>query len=175
MPSDKTKITLLAITSRGYVQPLIALGVGLKKAGYKVTVAAHHRNRDWIESYGLGYSPVHLDYKALLQKEGQTWLKSGDNPLKALGGWLDFLQASKSQIDELLDDCLNASQGTDAIINAPLLPGYHIAEKLRIPCFLFLPYPLYPTKEFPCPEFSFMGNWEFSTKQHTHSMSRQPG
>jgi sterol 3beta-glucosyltransferase len=155
MPSSKTKITLLAITSRGYVQPLIALGVGLKKAGYKVTVAAHHRNRDWIESYGLGYSPVRLDYKALLQKGGQTWLKSGDNPLKALGGWINLWQKGMSQVNELLDDCLDACQGTDAIINTPLLPGYHIAEKLHIPCFLFMPTPLHPTGDYPCPELPF--------------------
>ena len=57
------KIAILSYGSRGDVQPFVALGVGLQAAGYKVTLATPPRFGNFIESYGLGFTPLAGDPK----------------------------------------------------------------------------------------------------------------
>ncbi len=53
-----TKITVLSLGTRGDVQPIIALGKGLGKAGYGVTVAAKTEFEELVTHHGLLYSSL---------------------------------------------------------------------------------------------------------------------
>ena len=57
----------LTIGSRGDVQPYIALGLGLKEDGHKVTIVTHDEYQDWIEGFGLQHRSAGGDPGALMK------------------------------------------------------------------------------------------------------------
>ncbi|MBZ0282018.1 MAG: glycosyltransferase [Anaerolineae bacterium] len=76
------RILLIGFGSRGDVQPLVALGKGLRQAGYEVAIAAGINFQQWIESEGFGFEPFHVDVEAYMQTDlGKEWLgESSHNP-----------------------------------------------------------------------------------------------
>ncbi len=145
-------IVILAIGSRGDVQPLVALGRGLKKSGHRVIIATHRPNRKLVESHGLTFLPIRFDFKKFFQKKGaQAFLVPREDTLKSVAGLMRFMKAIEPIADNLWEDCLKACRNADAILSVPILPGVHIAEKKDIPCFHIGFYPLTEAEEFPCP------------------------
>jgi len=57
----------LTIGSRGDVQPYIALGLGLKKEGHRVTIATHEEYKGWIEGFGIEHRTTGGDPGALMK------------------------------------------------------------------------------------------------------------
>ncbi|KAG5641414.1 hypothetical protein DXG03_005259 [Asterophora parasitica] len=57
----------LTIGSRGDVQPYIALGLGLKKEGHRVTIVTHEEYKDWIVGFGIGHRTAGGDPGALMK------------------------------------------------------------------------------------------------------------
>ncbi len=57
------RITLLIAGTRGDVQPAIALGVGLKKAGYEVRLVTFEAFRELAFEHDLDYRPIRLDMR----------------------------------------------------------------------------------------------------------------
>mgnify|MGYP005844334155 CR=1 FL=1 len=76
------RILLFGFGSRGDVQPLIALGKGLQRAGYAVSLAAGINFQSLVEGEGLEFEPVHVDVEQYMKTEiGQAWLgESSHNP-----------------------------------------------------------------------------------------------
>lgn len=71
------QITLLAVGSRGDVQPALALGVGLRRAGHSVCVGSYAQFAGLGASHGLAFRPIAGDIQALLQsEEGRAVLDS---------------------------------------------------------------------------------------------------
>jgi sterol 3beta-glucosyltransferase len=52
------RFTILAHGSRGDIQPYIALGLGLQRAGHAVRLAAPILYQDFITAYGLEFAPL---------------------------------------------------------------------------------------------------------------------
>lgn len=77
------RILLIGYGSRGDVQPLVVLGVGLKQAGYDVAIGAGVNFRDMVIDAGLGFEPFQTDIEALMNSEiGKAWAnKSSGNSL----------------------------------------------------------------------------------------------
>ncbi len=99
------RILLFGFGSRGDVQPLVALGKGLREAGYEVSVAAARDFRAWIEGEGLTYALINVDMEAAMQSEiGKNWLGgSSNNPraeMQAMKHMADTFAASVS--DDIL-------------------------------------------------------------------------
>ena len=57
----------LTIGSRGDVQPYIALGLGLKAQGHRVTIVTHEEYKDWVEKWGIGHRTAGGDPGALMK------------------------------------------------------------------------------------------------------------
>lgn len=57
----------LTIGSRGDVQPYIALGLGLKEEGHRVTIVTHAEYKPWIEGFGLQHRPAGGDPGELMK------------------------------------------------------------------------------------------------------------
>ncbi len=139
------KICLLTFGTRGDVQPYVALGVGLKKAGHEVSLATLDEFKSLTAEYGLRYAPLRGDFlKAAQSAEGRG------NPLKLIGQYIEMAR------DTLADEWLHAQQAEVLVYNSAAFGGYSIAEKLGIPAFASSPIPLYsPTQAFPSPFFPF--------------------
>lgn len=139
-PSRKLQITILTVGSRGDLQPYCALGIGLKRAGHKVKVAAHENFESFVRKFDLEFAPIAGNIQEFLQsKQGQR-LIAGEK-LKPEEGDKLLLQQ--------LESAWAASIGSEVIIYTPLATfGYHIAEKLGVPCFFASVMPLTPTGMF---------------------------
>jgi len=72
-------ITIISLGTRGDVQPYVALGLGLKKAGHNVNLATHGEFSSFVDDYGLDFSPVEGNIQALLDGDaGKGMLGSGN-------------------------------------------------------------------------------------------------
>jgi sterol 3beta-glucosyltransferase len=139
------RITILTIGSRGDVQPYIALGIGLQRAGHTVRFATHAIFESWVRSYGLDFALVRFNPQDIVNRpEAQ---KSKANIVR-------FMRAVRRivgpQFHAVFEDFWQASQGAEAIIGSLAAFGaYDCAEKLHVPLIMGLLQPLIPTRAFP--------------------------
>ena len=61
------KVTLVAVGTRGDVQPMLALGQTLQQRGHTVKIAAPPNFGKWITDHGFAFAPVGADKKQYLQ------------------------------------------------------------------------------------------------------------
>ncbi|MBW4505629.1 MAG: glycosyltransferase [Scytonematopsis contorta HA4267-MV1] len=141
----KLRITILAVGSRGDMNPFCALARALKQAGYVVKIITHKIFEEFVTQQGIEYAPIAGDYKELFFTEAGYQLLEGKTSSNLIS-------------DEILQqqflDAWEACQGSDAII-FPLLAtwGYSIAEALNVPGFLAGHQPVSPTRDFPVFKF----------------------
>jgi sterol 3beta-glucosyltransferase len=165
-------ITLLTSGTRGDVLPYIALGEGLRDAGYNVRIAAPRGFANLITNMGgetppLQFSPFDGNPTDLLIEQGdQTPMTLGTNPIHSLLATRNFLRQARPLYRQMLHTAAEACRGTDILIHGlPTLWGAHIAEGLGIPAVRALLQPLAPTREFPSTLLPFrsslfgIGNW----------------
>ncbi len=77
------RICLLAWGSRGDVQPLVALGRGLRTAGYEVSVAAGRDFTPTITAAGLTADPFDIDIAEATQSDlGRRWLEGSSGGIR---------------------------------------------------------------------------------------------
>jgi sterol 3beta-glucosyltransferase len=146
------RITLLAVGSRGDVQPLVALGLGLLERGHRVRLATHGEFRELAESVGLETRVLGgLSIPALMH---EMTAHAG----RRAGGrlFLDFLPGLKhlrAGMAPLLDDCLHAVSDADAVGFSPQLLSLagSLAETGRRRLFCTCLQPVIPTAAFPSP------------------------
>src|SRR5215212_112023 len=131
-------ITILALGSRGDVQPYAALGKGLKSAGHDVRFVTFEGFASLIAENGLDFHPVHGDAKSLVASAGADTLALVRSFGSLAEGYAHDLSAP--HLGE-----------TDLIINQlPVgLYGFDLAEKYGIPMVLAAVFPLARTAAFP--------------------------
>ena len=142
------QITLLAIGSRGDIQPLIALGVGFKQAGYEVQLGAPANFQNIIEQYGLVFFCIAPDFtKVMASETGHRMMTAGENAIL----YLDCMaKIAESFYEQMMESTWRACQGTDAIIYSSLSQvGYLLGKKLGIPTWATWIYPIGRTRHFP--------------------------
>ncbi len=145
------KILMLTLGSRGDVQPYVALGRGLQRAGHAVRLATAEPFAEFVTSNGLEFVPLTGKFLDVMQtSEGKAAFAGKANALK-------LLREMKPMMRQMMDDGWQAAAGVDAVIYHPKpLSGYSIAEKLDVPAILAVPLPLYsPTRAFPSPILPF--------------------
>lgn len=143
------RITLLISGSQGDVQPAIALGVGLKTAGYEVHLVTFEVFRSLVVEHGLDYSPIHLDMPAILAQRGRPDLF--DSGAMAVRFLPEIIKMYQVMFEQMTRDFWEASLGSDALIGGPASDwiAYAIAEKLGVPYINSSVLPLAPTRLFP--------------------------
>ena len=141
------RITVLAMGSRGDVQPFIAIAYRLQQTGYSVEVAANIDFEGLIRSYGLKFISLGANTQDLLYTpEGQKMIQSGN----FLAGLQYYRKHARKQMMDVQQASWKACQGTDLLIYSGLqLWGGSIAEKLRIAAYPVFLIPFFPTREFP--------------------------
>lgn len=143
------KITILTTGSRGDIQPFIALGRGLKQAGYHVKLATHDTFQEMAQQYGLEFAAIAGDVQSMMASEaGQNMLQS-QNPIVLIKQYAQMVQPLVAQA---ITDSWAACQGSDALIfTATAVWGYDIAEALGIPGFFASLMPQSSNPDFPYP------------------------
>lgn len=155
------RIAILALGSRGDVQPFVALGLELQKLGHSVRVAAAADYEDLISDYGLRFAPLVGNISDIMNFELVYDALDAANRLLPLG----FARSFVSQIDPLVDqvfaDCWQACQGAEALVVATLgiYPGLSIAEKLDLPIYPVQMYPAATTRTFADVSFLQLPRW----------------
>lgn len=147
------RIVLVSEGSRGDIQPFIALGGGLKKAGYEVTVVTGRNFESFVTGYGLEFRGLSIDYEQLMRST-DIMHQHRSNPLTTfIRRWRSIRETFIPLIERSLRETWQACLDADMMIyNPKVLAGYHIAEKKRIPSAVCLHAPLIvPTGEFANP------------------------
>jgi UDP:flavonoid glycosyltransferase YjiC (YdhE family) len=131
-------ITILALGSRGDVQPYAVLGSGLKSAGHQVRFITFESFASLIAEQGLDFHPISGDAQALVASGGANMP----------GLVRSFTGLAKGYARSLSDPDLGE---TDLIINQ--LPGglygFDLAEKYNVPMILASVIPLVRTNTMP--------------------------
>ncbi len=142
------RITILTAGTRGDVQPYVALGAGLLRAGHAVCLAAEGSFEALARQHGLEFAPLRTEFVSLAQSDqGKAALAGGKS--------LSLIKTVMPMLRNMLDDAWEAASDSEAILYHPkAMAGQHIAEKLDIPCFLAMAQPaLSPTGAFANPLF----------------------
>ncbi|MBD2452482.1 glycosyltransferase, partial [Nostoc sp. FACHB-152] len=109
-PNRKLKITILTVGSRGDVQPYCALGMGLKRAGHEVTVAANENFEPFVRQFDLEFAAIAPNMQEFLQSKRGIRLIAGEK-LKP--------QTKEKQLRQQMQSAWVACQGTEVIIYTP--------------------------------------------------------
>ena len=127
------RIDVLAIGSRGDVQPYVALGLGLQNAGFRirlVTLAGFDRFvRQWgLDHLAIGGSPQDIAQTAA----GRDWIQKRSTVPGFLRG---FVRVAGPLIEEGVANYSKNSGDVGAIISSPLglLVADSVAERYNIP------------------------------------------
>ncbi len=143
------RIAIIALGTRGDVQPYIALGKGLKEAGDTVRLVTTQEFETLVIAQGLEFWCMRGNTQAKMEenKELSEILEHG-NFLKIFR--LMAKEAQRTAI-ELLDDGFAACQGMDLLITGlvSIFICLSLAEKLKIPLLQTYLVPFTPTKDFP--------------------------
>ena len=146
------RITILAIGSRGDVQPLLALAVGLLQTKrHKIRFAAPDNFESLAREHNLEFFPLGVDTQKIL---GAGNLASGmESGRNFLLWFLQVLRLIRPMIDQLMERTWLACQDAELIVFSTIgIGAYHVAEKLGVPCFMATPIPgLAPTRAYPNP------------------------
>lgn len=146
------RCTVLAIGTRGDVQPLLTLAAGLRAAGVNVVCATHADFADAARALGLTTKIVLGDSAPFFGGAvGVAMRDRAGNP-EALRRFLDnYLPLA---YEKLLGALTEAGRDTDAVIAWPFGRGLtSLAEAFRIPVIVACPYPPphLPSTLFPSP------------------------
>ncbi len=142
-------ITIVSLGSRGDVQPYVALGRGLKEAGFEVRIATHEAFADFVGRHGLEFAPIEGDPRqAMEEQSGQQWMESGRNVVKFIRGLQNL--TTFEGLEKGLNDTAEACRGTDAILYTVLgAAGYHVAEQMKVPALYLLLQPFSRSRKVP--------------------------
>lgn len=157
------RLTIIAVGSRGDVQPCIALGRGLSDAGYAVRVVTLESFESLVRQQGLDFFPIAGDAQALTREmivrqmngKGLHLLHMYRGIMRTFGAITESYRESFS--DEALHD-------SGAILSQ--LPGgfygYDLAEYLRVPYVALSVIPQEITAAWPLsllPSRLSLGGW----------------
>lgn len=142
------RIAIIALGSRGDVQPYVALGKGLQRAGHAVRLLAPENFAELAASHGLDFRPMRGDVQAVAESpEMQALLEKGD--FLAINAHTARL--AKEAALHWAEDGLAACRDMELVVAG--IGGQNtaiaLAEKLQIPCVQAPVVPFSPTAAFP--------------------------
>jgi vancomycin aglycone glucosyltransferase len=139
------RIALSAVGTRGDVQPILALGLALRRRGHDVRLCAPPDFHDLSFDAGLPFFPVGHDIHQLITS---TFPDIARRPLAPL-------RIADEMIRFQFDDLRKACEGAQVLVGAGMqLAGPSIAEHLGLPYFYALYSPVVlRSREHPAPLF----------------------
>lgn len=142
------RTTMIAPGSRGDVEPYLALGKGLIKAGHSVRLVSHQDFVNFVREHDVDFWPLPGSVQNIAQNGDMRRLLEGGNFIAILS---QMAQEARNNVLEMTRVGLEACQGVDLIVAGigGLFSGIAIAEKLEIPLLQAYYIPFTPTKAYP--------------------------
>lgn len=125
------RIAIIALGSRGDVQPYIALGKGLKAAGHTVRLLTHE-NFEWlVDSQGLEFWPLKGNVQEFMDTPKMRELLEKGNFI-AISAYA--AKAAKGAAIDWAEGGLAACQDVDLLVSGVggLFVGLALAEKMKV-------------------------------------------
>ncbi|WP_420643396.1 glycosyltransferase [Candidatus Leptofilum sp.] len=141
------RIVIIALGSRGDVQPYVALGKGLLAAGHEVRLMTHDAFEPLVTAHGLEFWIARGNVQAVAESdEMQALLEKGN--FLAINAYT--AKAAQKAALEWAEDGLVACEGADLIIAGlgGFFMGLSLAEKLNLPVVQAYYVPFTPTSAF---------------------------
>jgi sterol 3beta-glucosyltransferase len=144
------EIAIVASGTRGDVQPYVALGRGLKNAGYHVRLLTNDSFESLVTEAGLTFCSTGESVEALLQNEEWRKTVESGNFMSILLRMRSEMQRGGAEIARRLPGLLN---GSDLIVTGTsgMTGVFSVADMLKIPVIEAHVVPFTPTHEFPSP------------------------
>ena len=144
----RRRIAIIALGSRGDVQPYVALGKGLKDAGHEVRLITHEDFAALAVAHGLDYHTARGSVQAVAESDEMRALLAKGNFLAITRR---TAQEAKRAMRYWAEDGLAACRGMELLIAGigGLFIGLALAEKLAVPLMQAHLVPFTPTGEFP--------------------------
>jgi sterol 3beta-glucosyltransferase len=136
---------IVAIGSRGDVQPYVALALGLMERGHRTTVMAHENFKEFVEGYGVEFHPLEGNVEEMLHSdEALKMLKSG-----RILAFAKYLRKTREAVSQnLYNGCLKADVLVASLLGMPWVDS--VAEKTGKPwAIVQLNLPATSTTAFP--------------------------
>ncbi len=153
------KITIFAAGSQGDIQPCVALGSGLQRAGYEVCLAAPEDFAGFVQRHGVGFHPLRGDVQKIMASDtARKFMEtSGSNPLKSIQAIRTLIAPV---VQQMAADALKACRSAEGIICLGVFSafGQTFGEALGKPVIHIEPTPLLPSRAFPAPSWPIQKN-----------------
>jgi UDP:flavonoid glycosyltransferase YjiC (YdhE family) len=152
---------MLALGSRGDVQPFVALGGALVAQGHTACIAAPADYQALVADAGLAWRPIGGSIRELMDPGLVHDALDAANHRLPLGFAQRFLEHVEPFVEQIVADCWRAAQGADVLVVSSLgmYPGVSIAERLRIPLVPAHMHPFAATRAFPDMSFPPLPGW----------------
>ena len=147
------KAVLAPVGTRGDVQPMLALGAALAKAGHEVSLCVAEDFRASVEALGLAYVRGGEDAQHLMTRR----VVKVRGPLR-FTKWGRLIEVGRIMVREQFAALEEAARGADLIVGTVLTTaGPSVAEHLGIPYLHACYYPAsVPTAALPSPLFAML-------------------
>jgi UDP:flavonoid glycosyltransferase YjiC (YdhE family) len=151
-------IAIIALGSRGDVQPYIALGVGLQKAGHVVRLVTHQDFEALVHSHGLAFWPVRGKVQDIAQSDAMRERLENGNFLAIMS---QMAKEAQRGALHLAGAGLAACRGMDLVLAGlgGLFVGLALAEKLGLAYLQAYYIPFTPTRAYPSFLFPKLPSW----------------
>ena len=141
------RVAVMTAGSRGDVAPYTGLAHGLARAGHEVTLATHGSFRSLVAAPGVGFHPLPVDPRAVLESERGRGLHDSTT---GAGKILRLMSIARTVVGEMAAELVDVARESDALLlSSSLAPlGYAIGEGLGVPSMGVYLQPLHPTGVF---------------------------
>lgn len=142
------RITIIAPGSRGDVEPYVALGQGLARAGHAVRLVTHQDFEALVTAHGIEFRAVEGSVQDIAQGADMRNLIEGGNFLAIMR---QMAKESERGALRLASAALAACRETDLVLAGigGLYTGIALAEKLSLPLLQAYYIPFTPTRAYP--------------------------
>ena len=167
------KLAILAVGSRGDVQPYVALGAGLVARGHEVRFVTSRDFEALARAHGLDVRTIDVQIEAALQRRDTSRSIEGGG---LVASFRQLASLAKKAATETLRVGLEAAQGAEAVLAGfgGILTASSLAEKLGIPFIQAYNVPLTPTTAFPGALLPWLSFWPRGlTHRLSHWLTQQ--
>jgi sterol 3beta-glucosyltransferase len=147
---------IIAIGSRGDVQPFVALALGLLDRGHRVTLMAHENFKEFVEGYRIDFHPLPGSVEEMLYSpKGRKVLRSG-NMLVFMHFVNKEVSRNQARVNEaLLAGAQKAEVFVTSVLGMIWIDAIADSSGKRY-ATVQLSFPTTPTTEFPCVLLDFL-------------------
>jgi len=128
------KVAIVINGTRGDVQPMLALAIGLMKNGHEIVFCAPPENVELVKQYNCPFVPFGPNYKELFRKKADFKGGAAVGPSPKEG---------KKETDKQISLLPEMLKGSDLILGVGFVLGLHtVANLLKVPYRFVIFYPV---------------------------------